>query len=215
MESFVKVLYQSFFMRDILGKVMPGLITLCAILSCFNLTVDDLSKINNGLSYPVWLIIIPLSFLTGLTLQIAGETIGLHWWSPRPAPSNLLFKKWIPKNWYQVHEDWNKRFILVRSASSKQWNSKCRDQYERFVYLREGSGNLFLSILVFYTITPYRFSTFQHLIFITLLIMTFRTHIVHAYRQSYFEIRELEYNNLLSQEEAADMKNHISTSFFQ
>jgi len=208
MNDIAKIVYEKFFMRDLLGKILPGTIISLAILSSLGIT--DTSKIIpfQELRSLLWLFILAWSILAGLALQILGELIGFHSASPRP--QRILFFIKITK-WYQVNEDFRERLSLIRNASDEQWTSGAKEQRERFVYLKEGSGNLALALLVLFLRYMFSGSAFYPLPMAILLfaIILYWSHLIHATRQAFFEIRTLEQSSLLTSEKAQAMSERI------
>ena len=92
MDDFAKILYRKFFLRDVLGKIAPGLIATTAFLYFVGITPETVvPKLvpNDNWRWLFFIAAVPIFHSIGLGLQIAGEWTGAHSYSPRP--HHLLF----------------------------------------------------------------------------------------------------------------------------
>lgn len=81
------LLYRQIILRDLLGKVAPGLLALFGILGVFPPERTLSAEMEDWLHNP--LIALPLGWILGLALQQLGEMTGAFWRGP--LPSRLLF----------------------------------------------------------------------------------------------------------------------------
>jgi hypothetical protein len=224
MDGWAQVLYSKFFLRDVLGKVIPGAIAVLVLWHSF--TSDSLADLPEkvfGAKDPYqWVLLlgsIPLCLLFGLALQIFGENLGAH--SASPAPHHLFFQSIRKKgdnykNWGQINDDFALRLELIR-AKSKELGLDVIEQRDRLVYLKEGSGNLSLALAVgsiMGWLGKIGFSKldldFGPLVLFSLLVVPFwYVHWLHARRQASFEIGTLRKAGFLDVLTANDMKERL------
>lgn len=210
MSDFANIIYEKFFMRDLLGKILPGFIVTITLFSiCGIQNFSDLIPFEE-IRPILWVIILPWSLLTGLALQILGELLGLHSSSPRPKRLLFFFRP-CNKIWRKVNEDFKERFDKLKNASDIEWTKNSKEQRERFVYLKEGSGNLSLSLLFLFV---YLISSGEKFFIIPFSLLIFSlflywSHLLHATRQARFEIGVLKNSKLLEEKEADEMLKRI------
>ncbi len=69
MSDIIKVLYEKFLMRDLLGKVSPGFVAVATVLSALDVKIANLFPDERFL-WILWVSALPVLFLVGLALQI-------------------------------------------------------------------------------------------------------------------------------------------------
>lgn len=232
MQDFATVIYEKFFMRDLLGKFAPGLILLVAVSRALGFSSYDLPT-NDQWVWLFWIAAIPVSLLSGLTLQTVGELVGLHWGTTYPqrflllSPGGSILRRFCSRlgcqkflnNWKLALDDRRLRLAKFKGAPGEILGDDAKSQRERLVYLREGSGNLGLAVLVL-TLSlaiepPYNhsgLSTNLGLIVVGVLLLV--THALHTKRQATFEIGALKDANLLDPNEAKDMEGRLLKFLF-
>jgi len=191
MGDVVKVLYERFLMRDLLGKVGPGFITTFSVLSALKINITALLP-DEKTVWLLWVAALPILFLIGLALQIIGELLGLHSASPRPRYYLCFFN--TRGRWCDVNLDFDRRLSMFRNAPSGSLSPDAQAQRERFVYLKEGSGNMALAFFVALTClrtTGVPWKDVGLLLLALLSLALFASHFMHAKRQAVFEIRTL------------------------
>lgn len=208
MGDFAKILYEKFFMRDLLGKIGPGFVATFAVLVA--LDVDATTIVSEKTLWLLWVVAIPTLYIAGLSLQILGEQLGLHSASPKPRYFLLFFS--TTGNWAKANEDHDKRLVLTRNAPPYKWGDGAKQQLERFIYLKEGSGNFALALLVVLLslfFDPTDLSTAIIIVLVIVILALFSSHVIHAKRQARFEILSLKQNELLKEDEANDMLTRV------
>ena len=138
----------------------------------------------------------------GVALQILAEFIGLHSASPRPRWV-LFYPTWGA--WQKANSDLDERTALIGSAT---WTESARQQRERFVYLKEASGNFAAASLVAAALALYSGAGLLSgnvLVLLVIATSLFLSHLVHAVRQARFEIKTLTKAGTLSDAEANAM----------
>ena len=65
--------YTQFILRDVLGKIMPGLILVLVISTGFFNKPSEIIKCLSNLSLMLWLVILGAAWLAGLAVQSFGE----------------------------------------------------------------------------------------------------------------------------------------------
>lgn len=202
MDTFARIFYQKFFLRDVVGKIAPGGIVLFALMQ--NLEVLG----EKGLTAS--LVLVAFCFLIGLVLQIIGELLGLLSASPKPHHVLLLPVGWLQRvlplftHWWQVNEDATERFVRLHCASARQIAPAAFAYWEYLAALREGAGNLSLGLLMASLFTASESGQFGVLALLSFFVLL-ATHKLFAKRQARFEITILARAGLLSPEETRAM----------
>jgi len=202
--DFAKILYEKFFLRDVLAKITPGFVVLVAFVWSFlDHTIWDALVNAQGLAlWAIYLATLPLCYITGLGLQIAGEVFGVH--SPSPRPAGI---------WYFFWSDAKKAFCDHRERlSSMQKIPDVKDQRERYVVLKEASGNFCLALFVvgfgvFYVNPPWSSrGAIPILVFVVVAaFIMWVAHRIYGARQAAFEIRSLRDAGILCDARATKM----------
>ena len=138
MDRFFDSLYSQFLLRDLLAKVVPGLISLYAALSLFIREPESLlAHLARTSVIQVLVIAYGLSFMVMLLLQFLAERIGLI--------SIFVWRKKSEKRIVSV-----KRSLAKARAFELQNDGKdlILRQRERFVVLKEMAGNYGISLLL-------------------------------------------------------------------
>lgn len=208
MGDFTKILYEKFFMRDVLGKLGPGVIATVVLLYAVAdpMSAATIAKLLEG--GVVFFIALPLFYMVGVALQISGERIGLHSASPRPRYILVFFRSC--GNWAKANTDIDDRLALINTAPPDKWTDGAKEQRERLVYLKESSGNMALALCVaavcFYTRSQTSISLLAGIFAIVLYV----SHLMHAERQARFEINVLRESGILKSCVADAMLKRIS-----
>ncbi len=203
-----KTLYDEFFKRDLLGKFGPGSMAILAVSVALNVGTH-LSVNPNAVQWLIVVAAVPLAFVTGVSLQIVGELLGLHSASPRPRYIGFRPSK---GKWKEVNDDYDKRLILIRNASEDKWRAGSKAQRERFIVLKETCGNNGLALLVVLGCLLARWSSDRlgaTVVVAVLALLCLVSHFLHATRQARFEIGVLEQSNLLDKNYADAMRNRV------
>jgi hypothetical protein len=130
-------LYTSFILRDFAGKVVPGAFFAFSVLSLFYKPKDIIAYVSQ---VPVVALAIWLGFSWTYTLgvQSLAEYIGIWNYFPHDTTGTNA-----------LHQTPRAKFILDQLRIVDFLRIACPDeknQYERFVVIKEACGNLFLSI---------------------------------------------------------------------
>jgi hypothetical protein len=123
MGDLAKILYEKFFMRDLLGKVGPGFVATFAVLKTLDVDVTAVVPRKEAL-WLLWVAALPALYIAGLALQISGERLGLH--SASPKPRFLLFFS-TTGNWAKANEDHDRRLVLTRNAPPDKWGDGAKE----------------------------------------------------------------------------------------
>ncbi len=211
MNTFARILYQQFFLRDVVGKVAPGGIVIAALLWSLDLSVADLlsaPKAGRGLVAPVGF---ACCFLAGVGLQVAGELLGLLSASPKPHHVLLLPVGWLRRlppcaQWWQINEDSAERLVRIRCARPDEISTEGLAHWEYLSALREGTGNLALALLAVVGSCLTVFASMPALVTLLFCAWLFwAAQSLFAKRQARFEITLLARAELLSVEETLAM----------
>ncbi len=200
-----RIIYDDFFKRDLLGKLGPGSLAVIAILDANQMDVFQLKVLKDHL-WLLWIIALPTAYTLGLGLQILGELIGLHSGSPRPR--YLLFFRTKGK-WRKTNDDFDNRLSLISNAPVDQWLSTATRQRERFVVLKEASGNTALAVTVIFGCLLTGHLVGWAILSGIVALVLYITHFLHAKRQATFEVNTLRRTGILNQDEADDMLSRV------
>ncbi len=204
--------YERFVLRDLFGKIVPGLIVLLTIGSVSNGTVHFMGLINS-LSVGAWIALIGMAWLQGFAVQSLGEFLHLIIYYPA---NNCLFRCAIRNDthpWTNILEEirdigdlerLRARLAQARFGSDaesyafsfpvrSQLDEKERKQVERLVVIKEACGNGYVAILIsllillaaHLLIQPYALSTIAigSVVMIVNAFFLARMHFVHVRRQ--------------------------------
>ena len=209
MNDFFQLLYGTFLMRDVLGKIAPGATILLAISIWLDrppvFLAPDMGL--HSLRYPILLL---LSYLVGLALHGVGEQLGIICFAPRriaPYSSKRATTR-------DMNDDFLQRMALF--ASSKDLPPTAQRLRERFAYEKDGAGNMSLalalaslSMLASYLRTgdpPCGIAVAPLLLAIPL----YAVHLSVAFRQGLVEINILLEGGVLSEERAKSMRANLN-----
>ncbi len=123
--SIVDKLYEKFLLRDVFAKIVPGTLLLfsCIYSSSLNYKATmDIMKVS-------WIIMIGLAWTLGFVVQGVGEL--------------LRIIKYYTKD-YTTKEQWYEAYIKFKESATREEKSNC----ERFVVIKEATGNLAMSLLI-------------------------------------------------------------------
>jgi hypothetical protein len=183
--DWVKYIYERFFMRDLLGKIMPGSIELYAIVHLTGM--DDILDVTKW-HWPIWLLAAAASLVTALAFQTLAELVGLHSASPRPRRILFFF---ACRNWKNIYQDFRVRLNMFRLATTKQEAPDAAIERERFVYFKEASGNLGIAVLILLPVLFPKISWIAFALLLAFSILLLATHFIHSNRQAEYEIHFL------------------------
>jgi hypothetical protein len=183
--EWLKYIYEKFFMRDLLGKITPGSVELYALVHLAG--VNDKVDVTSW-PWPVWVLAAAASLITALAFQILAEWVGIHSASPRPRRV-LFFPTW--GNWKKINQDFRVRLSLITQATAQQWTPNAATQRERYVYLKEGSGNLGTAVLLVIPALALQDALICWALLAAFAIVLLATHFVHAKRQAEHELHSL------------------------
>jgi hypothetical protein len=181
-------IYARYIMRDFLGKVLPGAIIFITFYISFlkkYIAIEEVFKhdIPVILYWITAFLLIGLFHVIGLSAQLAGEFLALH--SPHPKPYKLFSLIALPKGKI-ARESYNERQQKLENYTLTRDQKK---QVERFVYLKEESGNCAIAFLIS-GIMLFHFTEIGIALLIIGLICYY-SHVVHRSRQVYKEIQVL------------------------
>ncbi len=217
-------------MRDLLGKFAPGLIFLLSLQHALAVDLTSLaghmpdrgwrelfSAQANPWLWIFWVAAIPTCMIAGLLLQVTGEFLCIHRAAGHPwppiAPLQRVVSSFI-ENAKQSFDDQLRCLVLLRKAQSEdRLLVGVSAQYERFVALKEGSGNFSLALIAA-TISLWYFPApgWSEAAVFVLAAMAFAlwyVHCVHAVRQATYMIATLQAAGDLDEAEAQLMKSRL------
>ena len=216
MNTLADVVYQKFFLRDILGKIVPGYVVCTVLLDLFDLTNTDLFLHWELSSVVLVFTEFGALYLAGFALQVAGELLGFL--SASPKPHHVFFlpvgalKRWpMFARWWQVNEDSAERLFRMTSTTH-QMNPKTVEHRNFLSSLKEGSGNLALALFIG-LMNLWTSAGEPHLLSSVLLLLgiffLWSGHLLFAKRQARFEVTALAQACILNKEDAEAMGKTI------
>lgn len=152
-------------------------------------------------------LLVPFAYAIGLALQMAGEFLGIH--SASPYPRYMLF---IPTGgrWRRANLGFEVRLAAIRTAPAERWGESANRQRERYVVLKELSGNFASATFLFSISTYITGQILAPAVAIGILaVLLYLSHVVHARRQARFEIDSLSAKQQISQDEANAMRDML------
>jgi hypothetical protein len=137
--EFANILYKNFFLRDLLGKIVPGAIAFLALYSIIPKDAVSIVSIPHTFDWLLGLVLFVSFMLFGTCVQTIGELLGLHSAHPRPLVAFLRNEKGVTAR---------DLFRGRMARFAKEANDTEKEQRERYIYLKEGTGNFALALLI-------------------------------------------------------------------
>lgn len=163
-------LYRQFLLRDVFGKVIPGLILLTAIAATFD-GFATVGKTINSMSFESVVLAIGIGWLAGFAVQSLGELSSLIIYFPKihvlfQMISRLKLRPWrdiraeiisiediqtvrdrLHVAYFETEQDWFEFRNPLFSELSEN-NPFAVRQIERLIVIKEACGNGYVSLLV-------------------------------------------------------------------
>ena len=142
-------LYTGFLLRDFAGKIVPGALFLFSLLCLTRQPKEVFSEFKKEL--PIFVILLFAGFAWTVTLGTQSLAEGLHIWSyfagERGAPS--LHPQSVIKDLFEPAPDptFDKDMLEVDDFQRIATEDE-KQQYERYVVIKEACGNLFVAALL-------------------------------------------------------------------
>jgi len=203
--ALARVLYDDFFKRDLLGKIGPGSLAAAAVLETCHLDISQFQILKDWPWFSL-VVLLPTLYVLGLGLQIAGELIGVHSASPRPRYF-LYFR--TKGKWRKTNDDFDKRLQLIKNLARDKWLPDASKQRERFVVLKEASGNMAIATIIVFVCLLKSQLVWWAILSGIIAVVLYSSHILHAKRQAIFEVNTLKDIGSLTQQEADEMLSRI------
>jgi len=187
----VDKIYSAFILRDVAGKIVPGLLLLFPFI--FSLINQCNLVTFFKLNFVVWLMFVILLWIMGYISQSFGELIGLVTYAlVRFSRKSQREYKWDLCNKYYIISIEDMLEEQRKAYSEKESNSDAIKYIERLATIREACGNSASSLILSLPVYLYYFHTTnvnnQVLIIMVFLVFIFllaRMHKEHAYRYWY------------------------------
>lgn len=199
-------------MRDLLGKFTPGFIVVISLI--YIMAPKQLPfPLFKELAWLYWIAAFAACYSIGIGLQVVGEWLGLFWMAPLPKQVLVFYNAKFPYirdlNFLQsarltaAYEDSVQRSSMIVTAKDGELPTSAREERERYVHLKEATGNLALALLV----TVLTTESYTLLIIVAGLWVS---HLVYAGRQGIHETVILEEAKLfVDTDEAVKMWGNI------
>jgi len=149
-KSIFDAFYSRYILRDLTAKVIPGFIFLTSfsvflIFLLFDYydidsSVSYIIEFYKGMSFWMWIIILALTWVFGFSIQYVGEKFGLIRYYPE-FMDNEKTQKLDESTFHRMY------LFLQNNGTNKE-----RQEYERFVTIKEATGNSYVSIMISYII---------------------------------------------------------------
>jgi hypothetical protein len=136
----IQGLYTNFVLRDLAGKIVPGSLLAFSFATLFYPPRDIFNAVSRKI--PWHLLLVGFGFLWGvvLGLQSLAESVPINIFGYFPSIT-IVTKDQAPDFNFQVA-------TKVMQAFLAQPNVEDKLQYERFVVIKEATGNLFIAMLI-------------------------------------------------------------------
>ena len=128
--------YSRFVLRDLLAKIAPGAIFLIALSAIVTDSAESIADHLANLSFWAWIILISVSWITGIAIQGIGEKLHLIIYYPEWKDPDKK-EKLDRGAWYKMDIEFSEK----ASESEKQ-------QVERFVVIKEACGNAYIALSI-------------------------------------------------------------------
>lgn len=216
MHTFAEILYQKFFLRDVVGKIAPGYIVCLAALNLGDMQMEDFFLAWQPSAFVLVLVELAGFYLMGVALQVAGELLGLLSASPKPHHVLLVPVGWLKRwplfqQWWQINEDSADRLFRM-FCSSQQLDPKIVEQSVYLAALKEGAGNLALALFIGLIAIWTSSGKPQLISSVLILLGTFflwSGQLLFAKRQARFEVAALAHAGILNRGEAEAMGKNV------
>lgn len=126
LQAVFKELYTSFLLRDFAGKIVPGCFLLLSYALLFSQPRDIMKAVTGKVSFVSVFFVAGLAWTVVLGIQSLAELIGLWKYYPPSAGAEMAIQSNVIE-----------RFLRISCPAE-------RLQYERFVVIKEATGNLFV-----------------------------------------------------------------------
>lgn len=128
--------YNRFVLRDLFGKIIPGAIILFAISIIVIGSPERILCCLISFSFWLWIILISLSWISGIAVQSVGETIKWIRYFPKWKDDKKKEKLDLD-TWYDMYNEFLNKVSLPERA-----------QHERYIVIMEVSGNGSVAFLI-------------------------------------------------------------------
>jgi hypothetical protein len=140
-------LYTGFLLRDFAGKIVPGMLLLFSIASMYRAPrqmIADLKK-----ETPIFAILLVAGFAWTITLGTQSLAEGLRIWHYFPQGNGNPSAHFSVKDLFApaVDQDFDRSTLEVDQFQRKATEDE-KQQYERFVVIKEACGNMFVAGLL-------------------------------------------------------------------
>jgi hypothetical protein len=149
-------LYTGFLLRDFAGKIVPGMVLLFSLVALFREPGDLYEDARKEVPLFLILLLADFCWITTLGIQSLAEGIGIwQYFSPSSAPvapSGSIKAAPKPPFWKDLilpapDPTFDKDTLEVDEFQSKATEDE-KQQYERFVVIKEACGNLFVALVL-------------------------------------------------------------------
>ena len=143
---FFELLYTQLLLRDLVAKVFPGCLVSLAVIFLVQGRPPDLPFYLRELNvhYPIWIVALFAyiwTFMVAILCQFVGMSVGLIRIHPWPPGDRFA-------NWFAASDVQRSLRIARKFLSATRDLDTARLQRERFVVLKEATGNLGTALLL-------------------------------------------------------------------
>jgi len=167
----IQNLYERFLLRDVLSFIAPGAIVIVTTVYLF---LPDI--LERHIPWPLYFPIFGLFFIVGFALQCFGEWIGIvHFWPKYRSNCRQRWSMWgcdwhkCDHLWWEEAQKEMAKFYKITECKESGW---ARQNYERWVVLKQMCINGFLAVCVAGALLLIHFSKIQWLILIVIILLT-------------------------------------------
>ncbi len=190
-------IYSAFILRDIAGKIIPGLLLFIPLILLLDLNNEHNLDIILKLNFGLWLLFVILLWIMGYIVQSFGELFGLVTYSlslkndSKISPKKYIWSPFIKYYVITLESMLETQKVVYMQEKS---NSSTLKYIERLAAIREACGNSGSSLILSLPIYLYYFYatnvdnqtlTFFIIILLVLIFLLIRMHREHSYRYWY------------------------------
>jgi hypothetical protein len=145
-------LYTGFLLRDFAGKIVPGTYLLFSVASMFRSPADLIKEIRKDVPVFAILLVAGLAWTVTLGTQSLAEGLGIWRYFPVGSPPAQVIPTARVGFWRDLFQGGDETNFDASTAKVDMFQGGAtedeKQQYERFVVIKEACGNLFIAGLL-------------------------------------------------------------------
>jgi hypothetical protein len=145
-------LYTGFLLRDFAGKIVPGIYLFFSVTSMFHSPTNLIKEIRKEVPVFAILLVAGLAWTVTLGTQSLAEGLGIWRYFPVGSPPAQMVPSVRVGFWKDLFQGGDESSFDVSTAKVDLFQGGAtedeKQQYERFVVIKEACGNLFIAALL-------------------------------------------------------------------